>query len=535
VGNRAVVLLLGALLLGVASFPVMAETGSTRPPDISLGFDQSSLTPVSQGIPVYTTGDSVWIVSYYNYTVLAGLSPPTGSSGGNSFLHYGEPVSLYTFQPTDPTGTWTLDLTYSAGFVATLSVTVVRLNENASVQFGGASVSSGFLSTSYSLHAEGAYNLQACVLGAMTNGVQLGIPTTFGTGVTLLNLTGNSYSIAVRGELLSPTEIWFELYHSYSFAAGDNESGLTSRLVQVGISSRMVLSQSTGTNVSSGTISFYAGLREGRYTLREYFRSAMGIQVVETELLLRRDGSWLPLADCIASSQPSGLSFSLTTSLPAPVESWPREAVVIFQVGGLEDYTEAPVDPGLAAITMEGTPWNQTLSDLTGTASGVGVVGSDTINGTVYVVSSQYPATDNVAISLGGSLYQTLQVHLEASYSVQSLMVPAGKLVVQTTKNGAASSGVKVSLLAGGNATLVEYTGSNGTATFYVPAGNFTVSAGTATSPVQVLAGKETDVTLELATQQSGTVIWVLAGIGVVGLGANVFVWWRWWRNRKLG
>jgi hypothetical protein len=536
--NRSVVVILLALLLGVASFPVIAETGSTRPPDISLGFDQSSLVPVSQGLPVYTLGDQVWIESHYNYSVIARLSPPAGSSGSYNLLYYGEPVSLYTFQPGDPTGTWTLDLTYGSGFVASMSVTVVSLSENSSVLFRGASVSSGFLSTSYSLHADGAYDIQACVLGTRTSGLQLSIPPSYGTGTTLLNMTGSSYSLAVRGALLGPTEIWFELYHTYSFASVGNASGLTSRLVQVGTSSPLVLSQSTGTNISSGTISFNAGLRQGRYTLRSYFRSAQGIQVAETELLLKRDGSWLSLANCVASSQPSGLDFSLTTSLQAPVEAWPREAVVMFRVGGLEGYAEAPFDAGLSAVSLEGTPWNQTLSYLSGSASGVTVEGSETINGTVYVLSSVYPATAYITTSFGGNLSQKFLIQLGTSYSHQSLMIPSGKLVVQTTLNGAPSKGARVGVTAGGNTSISELEDSSGEAVFYLPQGNFTVSAGTGgsvSSRVQIVAGKETDVTLELAAQESGTFIWVLAGIGVVGLGANVFVWWKWWRNRKLG
>ena len=539
--NRALVVLLGVLLLGVPLVPVTAQVVVIELfPNVSLGFDQSSLTPLYQGTPLYTQGDQLWIVSNYNFPIIATLAPPTGGNPeAFGTLYPGQPAALHTFSTGDPVGTWILDLSNRTGFVASLGITVVGLNETSSVLLSGASVSSGFLTTSYSLHADGAYDLQACVLGSRTNPLQLTIPQGYGTGVTLLNMTGSGYTLAVRGAVFNPTEFWFELYHPYSFATpGGNASTVFSTLVQVATSSRLVLGQTAGANVSTGTMSFEAGPREGRYTLRGYFRSTQGIQVVEAQLLLQSDGTWLPLADCVASSQPSGLAFSLKTPLQAPVGVWPREAVVMFRVGGLEDYTAAPVDPGLTAITLMGTPWNQTLSDLAGSASGVGVEGSETINGTVYVLSSVYPATDNIAISLGGTLYQTMQTQLVASYSMQTMMVPAGKLVVQTTLNGAPSAGTRVSLSGRGNATITKVGNSGGKATFYLPAGNFTVSAGTGgsvSSGVQVTAGKETDVTLELGGEQFGTAIWILAVFGVVGLGANVFVWWRWWRNRRPG
>ncbi len=73
--RRAVVLLLGALMLGAASVPAAAQVVTVSfSPNISLGFDQSSLTPVSQGIPLYTLGDQLWIVSHYNYSIIAALS-----------------------------------------------------------------------------------------------------------------------------------------------------------------------------------------------------------------------------------------------------------------------------------------------------------------------------------------------------------------------------------------------------------------------------------------------------------------------------
>lgn len=531
--SRVADLLLVALLLASA-LPTAAQAATY--PNLELGFDQSSLTPLSQGTPFYTWGDQVWIVSNYNSSKIAELTPPTSPYPvAFSVIYPGQPVSLYTFKLEDPLGTWTLTLSDSSGPVAVVGVNLVGPPGNVTVSFEGASLGQGYLSTSFELSAEGAYDLQACALGSKASGPQLPIPPSVGTGLLALNIAENSFNLQVRGAVSDTTEFWFELYHPYSFqVGGTNGTGFFTREILSATSSRVVLGQE---NSSSGLVSYETGSRNGRYVLRAYFRSAQGLRVVEAPLLLEGYQGWLALSDCVASSQPAGLSFGLRTSLQAPPEDWPRQVLVMFRAGGLESYATVGFDPGLSAATLVGSPWNQTLTDLNGVASGPGIEGSQTVNGTMYVLSSAFPVSANVAISLGSRTYETLEANLAASYTKQTLMVPVGKLVAQTTINGAPDPGVKVVLQNQANSSVTKASNGAGTVTFYVPEGNYSLRAGlgaAAASSVRVASGQETNVTLELRGQQWDTTVLGLAGVGAVGVAANLFVWWRWWRNRKI-
>jgi hypothetical protein len=111
VDARLFIPLLLALLL--PALPVNAQ-GFTAA-QIGLGYSPGSLTPVDQGVPIYATGDQVWIVSYgdpLNVQILNASGRPAGSF----FLGHMQPTLLLTFSSPDKPGTWLLNIsTFSSG------------------------------------------------------------------------------------------------------------------------------------------------------------------------------------------------------------------------------------------------------------------------------------------------------------------------------------------------------------------------------------------------------------------------------------
>src|SRR5438445_9444062 len=128
--TAAALLFLFALLLAILPLQpgiVAGAFGAVPPPPssnplssvaLSLGFGPSSLSPVSNGIPVYTVGDTIWAESAYNFSiplsvtsetpnpclVCLGLpaAPPPAMVKAAKVLEKGVIPPVYTFLSTDP-------------------------------------------------------------------------------------------------------------------------------------------------------------------------------------------------------------------------------------------------------------------------------------------------------------------------------------------------------------------------------------------------------------------------------------------------
>jgi hypothetical protein len=71
---------------------------------VELGYSPSTMPSLSQGTPVYSPGDSLWILSNSQYVASAQLISPRGSSVANLPLR-AESVSLiYSFSQNDQEG-----------------------------------------------------------------------------------------------------------------------------------------------------------------------------------------------------------------------------------------------------------------------------------------------------------------------------------------------------------------------------------------------------------------------------------------------
>ena len=141
--TAAALLFLFALLLAILPLQpgiVAGAFGAVPPPPssnplssvaLSLGFGPSSLSPVSNGIPVYTVGDTIWAESAYNFSiplsvtsetpnpclVCLGLpaAPPPAMVKAAKVLEKGVITPVYTFLSTDADGAWNVTIGGSPG------------------------------------------------------------------------------------------------------------------------------------------------------------------------------------------------------------------------------------------------------------------------------------------------------------------------------------------------------------------------------------------------------------------------------------
>src|SRR5690348_4485267 len=98
--SRATVVALMILLLPLVGLPLASFAQSPNPgSQLELGYGPSALRSVTDGIPVYTVGDQLWVMST-NSSVAVTLEAAPGSTAGvqpiTATLDPGIPFPLHT-------------------------------------------------------------------------------------------------------------------------------------------------------------------------------------------------------------------------------------------------------------------------------------------------------------------------------------------------------------------------------------------------------------------------------------------------------
>ncbi|MGD0638697.1 MAG: hypothetical protein ABSA72_11735, partial [Nitrososphaerales archaeon] len=109
---RTSLLVLLALVLAAAAVPfdqVQSQTTGQEIP-LSMGFGPGVMSPISEGIPVYTAGDQMWLMSDSHDQLLVTLHAPDGSPLISVQVTSSGPSLLSTFSAYDPAGTWSLSI-----------------------------------------------------------------------------------------------------------------------------------------------------------------------------------------------------------------------------------------------------------------------------------------------------------------------------------------------------------------------------------------------------------------------------------------
>ena len=469
-------LLVGAFLcvqpLQMASAQVVVTT-SLAPP-VELGYSPGSLNTIANGVPVYTTGDSLWVMSTSSTPFILQLSNPNGSVLASGVINPQAPIDLYTFPPSAVSGTWALTevVLQTAEASGSIPLLVVDANSVALSMTGYALSSDGNLSMTFTTAPSNAYDFLACSVGGQPpDTLSIPLPGALGTGNMQVTMNGSSVEITAKGAVSSPFSFWVELHQDYSYTDGSS-STVVSRDMEVASSTAIPISP--GSNATSSPITAAVNMRPGLFTLRAFFDSSSGLSAATASVLIPGNSStWIPLSSCSASSKNPSPPFTLSSRLGSSTQTWPTQVYLTYLEDGVEMYSVTTVRVQPAALAVVASKWDAPLTDSELTFHpGPGVQQSATADGTIYLTATQYPLTIGVSILKG----EVQSVVIPSPYSYVTLELNASRLVVDTLVAGDATPGAAVVISTGNTTISLAKSGFGGVAEFYLPPGSYNIT-----------------------------------------------------------
>jgi hypothetical protein len=533
-----VVLRIAIILLLLSGFGEMGlvagQPNSSAGAFIEMGYGPSSLTPTSEGIPVYAYGDELWMLSRYNATlgVIIMIDTFSGTRQINATLPPGTPVRLHVFNNSDLPGTWPLFVSNgTTPFFQTSVILSGSLSRAPSLSLFHYGLSGKRLLIDFNSTATEYYAGQLCVLGE-NNGSSVVIPepASLGPGQLLLERNRNSVNVSLQSSSNANFTFWFELYHAYSYSLSP-----AAPQVVVAREIRVAASQATFLTVGSrsATVSLRPemSMRTGRYLIRAFFESPAGLTVTETSILIPNSRSWVSLAACqLQNVTAPDLSFPLTLS--SDPGNWPRAAYFMFRSGGVEGLSYAAIRLNISSLVFVAQPWGVRISTFNiGVTPGPGLQELSTSNGTVYSVLNGSLAFVNYSVGLGNETF--LRGTAELRPYVSSIVgVNLSRLIVTVENNGRTVVGGSVGLHDQMGLFQNITTNDQGKATFYLPAGSYSVRASelnnSATEVVTLFWGQGVSIVLDVGSgPQNQLLIFTLAVFAGVGVAFNLWIFWE--------
>ncbi len=526
---RTLLLLALLLLAATGATPTSAQTTQTSA--LGMGYSPGTVSPVSNGIPIFTAGDQLWVASYSSEVLSVEVVSASGAVVATRLLEPQSTQLLYNFSSSDQGGQWEL----RQGISGSAILFTVVSNEGTPPDLTGYDlVGDGQLAMNFTLPASGAFDVSACLVGGEVPSVaNASIPGGLGTGQLQLERRSGQVFVELNGTIGTPFTFWIELHTDYSYAALGNSTVVSSDLL---VASTAPLSVSP--TFTNGTVNLQdqIGSRTGRYEMRAYFESALGLSVDQIPLLVPDDAAWVPLAGC--SDQPSNLApdFSVSASLALPPSSWPREIYMMYDQQGVETVSVLPLDIEPARVDVMAFPWGKPLTDSSlvvkpepGPAVEVETSGSSTI----YLIAGEYPI--GLTLLLAPGIGDPFIV--SNPFSIDKLNVSSGEVEVRTEAGGTPVSGINVTMALDGT-RVAAVPSVSGLATFYLPPGNYSVSAdhgnSTVVGGVRAQNGSLSSVTLEFgSTPPAGSqlLVYSLAATALIGVTLSALVWVRAYRK----
>jgi len=521
-----------------ASSVSLPLTASSIP--LSLGFSPSSMAPVSQGVPVYSVGETIWVLSGFNYSVPVSLTsarPSAHSSTAIVAVKMLEPAAvapLYSFGSGDVDGLWNVTVTTLSGSVV-VPVRFVNLADHpVSLSPLAYSLSGGNLSISSQASLGDSYDQQVCAVGPSA-GAGLGINFPAGmqpSGNVTLVLGSSSVVVRAMGNVTQPFSFWFELYHPYSLDVTSANSLVVNNLQAA--SSQPVAFASQGS--ANATLTWTAPMREGRYELRSYFQNSTDLELVQSDVLIASSTSWVSLSNACQPETLSSQSVSYSASLAKGPETWPKTLYLMYRSFGVEGVTSYPVNANIASVSFLASPWNKTVPDVAVNVSPApNLVQTSQEGSTLYVLASSFPVSLSYSLDISGGhdLVQN-SLTVDNAYSTQTQRVSLAKLTVNVVSDQSAPTNLEITGPQGVN-VAGGLVGSNQTMSFLLPSGSYSLTATQAGNvqgtDVALTDGVASVVTLNFNTLMSFEIILIVtAALAAI---ANVMIWVL--RGRSLG
>lgn len=527
------VLCLMALLCPTFALAARGSIASARLP-LDMGYGPDELFPVSSGTPVYSAGDQLWVRSDLGSTVQIQVS----RLGPNTTLLYasaapGVPVRILTFDFAYSQGLWFIQ---EIGYRPLVFLVSNAGAASANLTLAGRMLTGGSLAMNFTSSSPyTVYDAQACVLGASNSSIAaVPVPRQEGAGTITLARHDNVLEVGGAGLGRANYSLSVELYYSYSFLAPNATSTLLSRSVRVATTDAVLV---TGrTSIHFLTLQSDVPLKVGRYQLRAFFQGPSGLALSTTDVLVTDQHSWVWLGDCESTPVFSN-NFELLAPLGTDPSAWPRAVWLTYTSYGEEGFAEVRLGINVASVSLIGEPWGVKLSSYSIKANpSYGISQTDVHNGTIFMLldaPTAFANYVNYGAGLGDRALFSGRVGPIAPFTSTQLLVNVSRLSVTYLISGSPYEGGTVRLYDKGGELTAGATDGRGRAIFYVPAGNYSVTASGGNSSASQAVSLGRGQSLELTLGGGSLVGWkpilvvslaAAAGAGVV---ANVVLFVR--------
>ncbi|HEY6283398.1 MAG TPA: hypothetical protein VIW22_05680, partial [Nitrososphaerales archaeon] len=381
----AKLLVLLLLVLSAFSLPVRVQAATVFP-QVGLGYSPGTLTPTDQGIPIYTVGDELWIVSYGAPLNAELFNSSFFKPAATVVLGHMQPTLLQVFTSSDKPGHWLVNIT-TIGSGQGYYFLPIELVEPGTILPQMTTVhvdTAGTLSLGFKANLGLAYETGACLAGQNSlESVQIPVPGSLGTGQMFLTRNGTLTTIEPNGRMLTPFSFWFEIHADRTY---EGAATLITRDLEEAATVPLPFSAGSSNQSTVGLVQSIS-VREGRATIRAFFESSAGLQTFQTQVLIPDSSTWDWLPGCTSSVNGVGSNFTASASLRLSPDLWPRSMYLMYVESGVEAFSRVPISVFPSVVNLVALPWDVPLTDkglslapLSGVTSAVG-------NSTVFIVS----------------------------------------------------------------------------------------------------------------------------------------------------
>jgi len=525
-------LLLVALMVILLTLPPPVSRSAVNgpKPPIGLGFSPTTIEPVTRGTPLFVVGDSVWAESYSPDVLTIVVNSPHGTSSLLNYLEPGGLEELHTFAASDPSGNWSVsvfdDDTDATSYTSFL---LVYSNLTLTPQLVGANLTQSDLDLAYSLPPTGAYDMQACTLGAVSRPTSVfALPKSLGTTLEV-SLNGSGITVDAPG-LKAPASVWTDIDATRSYRNG------TSILSEESLAAQTDVATTNGSPLEE-PLAQDLSLRVGRYDLRFYFRSSSGLLLFEAPYLLTGEGAWISLQTCGQLLNVNSNSFEMAANLVMAPSTWPRTLLLMYSDDGIDASTQSNISALVARVQLLAYSPGK-VSGVGATASGSAVADWDSYNGSVYLIGASFPLQARFDVQYEGISTDSIGMTLNSPYSVYNLGAPDGEATLQSSLNGSPLANSTISLSAQGGTPLPFKTDGHGNLTLTLPPGDYNLTASyddyTSALSMGVGANSTSSGVLDFGSPAPSLLVIGLAVVAVAAAGVNVILWIDIIRKKRL-
>lgn len=461
----------------------------TAPSYIELGYSVTTLAPVQNGIPVYSVGDSLWILSTSSLVISAELLSPNKVPVSSRNISVSAAYFMYKFSESDTTGDWTIRTTLVNSSTVTIKVPFVnpRAYEIGARLFNY-TLNAGELSLNFALLPSRGFNFVGCVAGSDVNStIQIPIPGNLGSGIIVASGNLDNANLSALGEISQTFSLNLEWDYSYSYAGNYSGEFFSSETTTMK-SSPAVFSPTV--NKSEVSLANNTTPRFGPYRLNAYFESGSGLVVEQSTVLLSNNGNWIWLGNCNPFPVSAAI-FSNQETLSDSSDHWPRVLYLTYDVAGVDSYSALSLNLNLSRIDLLGeyTPPSTgprglgysvsktsiSYLDLR-VAHNPSILAYNLYNDTLYIVGSDYPIAVQIHSMFGSTTLAHLNIELSKPFSVVESSIAVGLLTVQARNESSTLVNVQVTVDNREGGRLSDVTNATGFASFFIPSGNYSVT-----------------------------------------------------------